>query len=225
MSQAIGDTLPLAIGVALSPMPIIAIVLMLGTPQARTNGPSFAVGWLAGLTAVGSITLVLASGNAAADSGGPATWASALKLVFGALFLLLAARIWHGRPRPGEEVQMPKWMTSIDGLSAGRSFGLGAVLSGLNPKNLALTVAAATAIAQTGISGGEKGAALSVFVILGSLTILAPVAVYFLMGARAKEILEGLKVFMAADNAAIMTVLLLVLGAKLIGDAMAGFGS
>ena len=42
------------------------------------------------------------------------------------------------------------------------------------------------------------------------------------MGEKAKEILDGLKSFMAAHNAAIMTVLLLVLGAKLIGDAIAG---
>jgi hypothetical protein len=42
------------------------------------------------------------------------------------------------------------------------------------------------------------------------------------MGARAASILTGLKTWMAAHNAAIMTVLLLVLGAKLIGDAIAG---
>ena len=54
---------------------------MLGTPQARTNGPAFAVGWLAGLTIVGTIVLVLATRNATSDSGMPATWASVLKLV------------------------------------------------------------------------------------------------------------------------------------------------
>jgi hypothetical protein len=102
---------------------------------------------------------------------------------------------------------------------------MGALLSGLNPKNLALTVAAATAIAQTGISGGQEAMALAVFIVLGSLTILVPVAIYFLMGAKAKEILDGLKGFMAAHNAAIMTVLLLVLGAKLIGGAIAGLST
>ncbi|MBM2823822.1 MAG: hypothetical protein HW413_2568, partial [Thermoleophilia bacterium] len=65
MGQAIGDILPLAIGVAISPVPIIAVVLMLGTPQARANGPAFAAGWVAGLTIVGAIVLLLASGNAA----------------------------------------------------------------------------------------------------------------------------------------------------------------
>ena len=98
-------------------------------------------------------------------------------------------------------------------------------LKGLNPKNLALTIAAATAIAETGISSGQEAGALAVFVVLGSVGILTPVAVYFLLGERAKGILEGLKAWMAAHNAAIMTVLLLVLGAKLIGDAITGLSS
>jgi hypothetical protein len=180
------------------------------------------VGWLGGLTVVGSIVLLLASGNAGADEGGPATWASALKLLLGVLFLLMAARIWHGRPKPGEEAQLPGWMQAIDGFSAAKAAGVGALLSGLNPKNLALTVAAATAIAETEIPGGQQAVALAVFVVLGSLTILVPVAIYFLMGARATEILDGLKCFMGAHNEAIMTVLLLLLGAKLIGDGIGG---
>ena len=110
----------------------------------------------------------------------------------------------------------------IDTFTAGKSFGFGALLSGVNPKNLALTIAAATTIAQTGISGGEAAGALAVFILVGSLSILAPVVIYFVMGAKAAVILDELKTWMAAHNAAIMSVLLLVLGAKLIGDAIAG---
>ena len=120
---------------------------------------------------------------------------------------------------------MPKWMQSIDTFTAGKALGLGALLSGLNPKNLALTIAAATAIAETDISGGQDAVALIVFIFIGSLSILAPLVIYFAAGAKAKEILDGLKTWMAAHNAAIMTVLLLVLGAKLIGDAIAGFST
>ncbi len=38
MGQAIGDILPLALAVAISPIPIIAIVLTLGTPRAPRTG-------------------------------------------------------------------------------------------------------------------------------------------------------------------------------------------
>jgi threonine/homoserine/homoserine lactone efflux protein len=222
MGQAIGEILPLAIGVAISPVPIIAIVLMLGTPRARSNGLAFALGWLAGLTIVGGALLALASGNSQENDGGPETWVSIVKLVLGVLFLLLAARTWRSRPKAGQEAAMPRWMQAIDTFTTGRSLVFGVLLSGVNPKNLALTIAAATTIAQTGISGGESAGALIVFILIGSLSILAPVGIYLALGARAAVILDELKDWMAGHNAAIMTVLLLVLGAKLIGDAVGG---
>jgi len=225
MGQAIGDVLPLAIGVALSPVPIIAIILMLGTPRARSTGLAFALGWLAGLTIAGAIMLALASGNADSSSGGPATWVSVLKLVLGILFLLLAVKQWRGRPQPGQEPTLPKWMQTIDTFTPGKSLGIGVVLSGLNPKNLALTIAAATVIAQAGISHGQEAGVLAVFILLGSLTILAPLGIYLALGSKATQILQGMKTWMSVHNAAIMTVLLLVLGAKLTGDAISGFSS
>jgi threonine/homoserine/homoserine lactone efflux protein len=222
VGQAIGEILPLAIGVAISPVPIIAIVLVLGTPRARSNGLAFALGWLAGLTIVGGALLALASGNSQENDGGPETWVSIVKLVLGVLFLLLAARTWRSRPKAGQEAAMPKWMQAIDTFTTGRSLVFGVLLSGVNPKNLALTIAAATTIAQTGISGGESAGALIVFILIGSLSILTPVFIYFALGTRAAVILDELKDWMGGHNAAIMTVLLLVLGAKLIGDAVGG---
>ena len=60
MGNAIGQTLSLAVGVALSPVPIIAVILMLVTPRARSNGPAFVVGWLVGLAIVGTVVLLVA---------------------------------------------------------------------------------------------------------------------------------------------------------------------
>ncbi|MGZ8735336.1 MAG: GAP family protein, partial [Acidimicrobiia bacterium] len=68
--DAIGGLLPSAIGVALSPVSIIAVILMLGTPKARTNGPAFAVGWVLGMVAVSVIVLLVAGG---ADEPGSST--------------------------------------------------------------------------------------------------------------------------------------------------------
>ena len=69
MGEAIGQLLPGAIGVALSPVPIIAVILMLATPRARVTGPSFAVGWVVGLVAVSVIVLLVAGPADDADSG------------------------------------------------------------------------------------------------------------------------------------------------------------
>jgi threonine/homoserine/homoserine lactone efflux protein len=223
LGQALGNILPFAVVVAISPIPIIAMVLVLATPRARSNGPAFAVGWVLGLSVLGGIVLALATGNATQDSGEPATWADVLNLVFGLVFLVLAVRTWRNRPRSGQEAEMPGWMDRIDTFGPGRSVRAGVLLSAVNPKNLVLTVAAAVAIAEADISGGQEVLALAVFVLVGSLSILALLAVYFVLGERSTETLGGLKTWLAEHNAAIMTVLLLVLGAKLVGDAISGF--
>lgn len=219
MGPAIGDILPLAVGVALSPVPIIAVVLMLGTPRGRVNGPAFLGGWILGLAVAGAIVLVAAGGAGAGDGGAPATWTGWLKLVLGLALIAGALRRWRGRPR-GDAPEMPGWMRAIDGFTAGRAVAMGVALSAINPKNLLLTIAAAAAIAQLGLSAGDEAASLAVFVVVATLGPAVPLAIYFGMGARAADILDGLRAWMAAHNAAIITVLLLVIGAKLIGDGI-----
>jgi threonine/homoserine/homoserine lactone efflux protein len=222
VGQAIGQVLSLGVGVALSPVPIIAVVLMLGTPRARANGPAFVLGWIVGLGVVGAVALVIAGSADASEGGEPATWVDVLKLVLGALLVLVAVRQWRGRPRAGAAAELPKWMQAIDTFGPGKAAGMAALLSGVNPKNLLLTLGAASAIAQTGIDTGQQAVALAVFVVIGTLGPGAPVAIYFALGAKAAHVLDELKVWMAAHNAAIMAVLCLVIGAKLVGDGVAG---
>jgi threonine/homoserine/homoserine lactone efflux protein len=223
MKDAIGQVLPLGIAVAISPVPIIAVVLMLATPQARSNGPAFVVGWIVGLAIVGTIVLLASSGASASDDGGPATWVSVLKLVLGVLLLLVGVREWRRRPRRGEhDAALPTWMQTIDSFRAPKAFGMGALLSGVNPKNLILTVGAAAAIAQTGIAAGEQAVALAVFIVLGTVGVAAPVVVFFALGERSREMLDTMRAWMAANNAAIMAVLMLVIGTKLLGDGISG---
>jgi threonine/homoserine/homoserine lactone efflux protein len=221
MWQTIGDLLPSAVGVALSPVPIIAVILMLGTPRARSNGPAFALGWVLGLVIVSVLVVLLASGADDPDSGSSTT-ADWVKVVIGALFLVMAFGQWRKRPKAGEHAEMPSWMSAIDRFTAGRSLGLGALLSGANPKNLALTLAASATIAQAGSSGGETTVAIAVFVIIGSLTVAGPVLFYVFAPTKAAGPLESIKQFMAEHNAVIMMIVLLVLGAKVLGQGIAG---
>jgi threonine/homoserine/homoserine lactone efflux protein len=224
VGQAIGQILSLAIGVAISPIPIIGVVLMLVTSRARANGPAFVVGWLLGLSIVGAIVL-LVSPSGTSDGGSPATWVSSLKLLLGALLVLMAAKQWRGRPHGDEQAATPKWMGAIDGFNALKALGAGVVLSAANPKNLLLAIAAAAAIVQTDIPGGEQAISYAVFALIGTVGVAVPVVIFFALGDRAGPILQRLKSWLAQNNGVIMAVLLLIIGAKLIGDAIAGFSS
>jgi threonine/homoserine/homoserine lactone efflux protein len=220
--HAIGEVLPLAIAAAISPFPIIGVVLMLVTPRARLNGPAFVVGWMVGLAAIGAIGLSLATAAGSDDHGNPSSSADAIQIVLGALLLAFAVREWRKRPRHGERVAMPGWMSAVDEFSPAKAWAAGLVLSAVNPKNLLLTLAAATTIAATDLSGADQVIAYLVYALVASIGVAVPVVIYWTMGSRSSEVLEGLKAWLAQNNATIMAVVFLLLGAKVLGQGIAG---
>ena len=218
LGGAIGDLLPSALAVALSPIPIVAVVVVLGAARARTAGPAFALGWIAGLVAVSVIVVLVLGGGSDAEETG-VNW---LKVAIGILFWVMAAKQWQKRPKPGEDPEMPSWMASIDSASPGRACVLGLALSGANPKNLALTLAASASIAEAQLTTADTAIAVAVFVAIGSATVAGAVLFYLAAPATAARPLGATKQFMSDNNAVIMMVVLLLLGAKLLGDGLAG---
>jgi hypothetical protein len=220
MGQGISEILTFAVGVAISPVPIIAVTLMLFSQRARVNGPVFLLGWLVALAIVSGVVYALADqADAATDStaSDAVAWG---KIVLGVLFLLLAARNWRQRPAGGAQPEMPKWMAGIDALKPVKALGLGLLLAGVNPKNLMLAAAAGAGLAQLGLSTGDAVGSLIVFVIVGSLTIAGPVVYYLLGGDHAKARLDGMKDWLALHNDAVMAVLFLVFGVDLIAKGL-----
>ena len=225
MGQAIGDILPLAIGVAASPLPISAVILMLFGPNARTTGPAFVLGWVLALAVVGAFVITVADTSDVSSEQGPADVVFALKLLVGLLLLVLAVRQWRSRPKEGEKPDVPGWMSAIDEFTALRAFGMAVLLAGVNPKNLGLTLAAGSAIALTGLTGAEPWIVLLIFVALASVTVVLPVAYYLVAGDSATRTLDSMKTWLISNNATIMSVLLLIIGAMLVGDGMGGLTS
>jgi threonine/homoserine/homoserine lactone efflux protein len=221
LTQAIGELLPSAVGVALSPLPIVAVILMLGTDRARSNGPAFALGWIAGLVIVSVIVLLIA-GDADDPDSTTSTSINWLLVSLGVVFLAMAAREWRSRPKHDEQPELPTWLAAVDAFTPAKSFGLGVGLSAINPKNLALTAAATASIAQAGLSGGETVAAVAVFVVIASATVAGPVVLYLFATDRAAGPLASLQEFMSRHNTVIMIVVLLILGAKLLGQGLGG---
>ena len=223
MGQAIGNVLPLAVAVAIFPVPIIAVVLLLGSDRGLAKGLAFVVAWFVGLAAVGAIALALGGALDASDGGEPATWVSVLLLALGVLLLALALKQWRGRPSAGEEAPMPGWMRAIDTFTTAKAAGAGFALSALNPKNALLTVAAAAEIADVGLPAGQQLTVLLGFVIVASAGVLTPVLISLALGDRSDGLLGELRSRLARHNSVIMAVLFVLIGAKLIGDAVTGF--
>ena len=220
MGQGISEVLPFAIGIALSPLPIIAVILMLFSERARVNGPVFLLGWVAGLAIVSTVVYVLADAADAATDTSTSDTVSWGKVVLGVVLLGLARRNWAKRPAPGQPAELPKWMATVESIAPARAFGLAALLSVVNPKNLVLAVGAAAGLGQLGISTGDAVVALVVFVAVSSSSIAFAVGYNAFGGAKARKTLDDLKAWMTEHHSAVMAVLFLVFGVVLISKGI-----
>jgi len=223
MGAAIGEILPLAVGVAISPIPIIAAILMLLSPRARVTSVGFLLGWVLGIVVAVTVFTLLSSilPEQGSDASNPAQ--GTIQLILGALLLLLAVGQWRKRPRRGVEPAMPKWMQAIDKMTFPVAFGLGFVLSAVNPKNLLMGAGAGVDIGSAGLAVGEIVLVIAVFTVIAASTVLVPVVGYLVAASKLRDPLDALRGWLEKENAVIMAVLLLVIGVSLIGKGIAGF--
>ena len=217
---AFGDALPAAIGIAISPIPIVLVILMLVSLKARTNGPAFLAGWVLGVGFVTTLAFTLANTADAGTDSGASDRVNVMQLLLGVLFLFLALRQWKDRPAPGEVPEPPKLFAAVDSMGVGKALGFGFVAAAANPKNLPLAISGGASMAQIGATGGDAVASILLFVLVASASVAAPVIVYFFLGDRADAILAVWKTWLIANNATVMMVLFVVLGAKMLGTGL-----
>ena len=222
MSEVIGEILPLAVGIAISPIPIIAAILMLLSPRAKRTSVGFLIGWLAGIV-VAVVLFTLLTSVIPQDNAGPSPVAGVIKIILGALLLLLAIKQWRTRPAEGEQASMPKWMSAIDAMTAGKALGLGFLLSAVNPKNLLMAISAGVIVGSADPAVDQIAVVIIIFVLLAASTVLIPVIGYLIASARLAGPLDKLREWLVENNALIMAVLLLVIGVSVIGKGLANF--
>ena len=221
MKVVVGEILPLALVVTISPLNIIPAILLLFTAKPLVNATSFLVGFIVGVGAMLAAFVALASAVDLGADSGHATWAGIVKLVLGVYLAFAAVKKFRGRPRSGEEGSMPKWMDGIAKYSPTKSLTAGIVLGALNPKNLVVGLAAAAAIGAAGLTIGGQLAVGALYVLVAVLGVAAPIVAMLVLGAR-PEVLDGWNIWLRHNNATVMSVLFLVFAVVLIGQGISG---
>ena len=218
MDQAIREAAPLAFGVALSPLPIAAVIVILSTANARANASAFVATWVLGILAVG--LTVFAIPGLETNRGDPTKLAGAIRSVLGLLLIALAWKQWRSRPASRKDAEVPAWMAKLETIGVGQAAWTGFLFSGVNPKNLVFTGAAAAAIDASRLDPMQQFVALLSYAGLASVTVAVPVIGFFVFGHRAEATLNRFKDWLIGNNAAVMTVLLAVLAAVILIGAV-----
>ena len=207
----LGELVPLALVVALSPVSIIpAVVLVLHTDHPKPTGLAFMAGWLVGLAALTTIFVQVPHLIDGIGRGSP-PWAPWLRIAIGALLIALAVGRWLTRERTTRPPALLNRLRRITPASAAL-IGLGLVVA--NPKVLVMN-AAAGLIIGTAAAGVSVWLAAAFYTALAGSTVIAPVLAYVVAGERVDDQLERVRDWMQREHAAVTAVILLVVGVLL----------
>lgn len=223
MGDVIGEILPLALGIAISPVPIIAAILMLLSPKPTGTSLGFLLGWVVGI--VVAVTLFSLLSQALPEESGDTSnpTAGVVKIVLGALLVLLALKQWRGRPKDGEEAALPGWMKAIDSMTPTRATGLGFALSAVNPKNLLMAAGAGVIIGGASLTSTDSTIVIVVFTSIAAASVAVPVIANLVASTKMAGPLDVMRAWLTKENAVVMAVLLLVIGIDVIGKGISSF--
>lgn len=214
MIDALKDALPMAIGLALSPFPLIAIIILLMTPKAKSNALWFLLGWFLGIYFIGLLILLIPGLDA--DGGIPTIFSGIVRIVIGLILLIFAFKSWLKRPRPGDEVITPKLFLTIDTFGLKKSMFTGFLFSAANVKNLAFSAAGAARMDQSLSGDGNTFIALAIFALIGSSVLMFPVMVYVIAGEKIEPTFLVWKKWLIKNNKMLLVVILSFIGLILL---------
>ncbi|MCK8478329.1 GAP family protein [Microbacterium aurugineum] len=219
MIAVLADLLTIGIAVAISPLSIVAVILMATSGKGRTNGTAFILGCYAwGILFVGVLVLIGRAAGADDPDSGPHITIDVIEIVLGVGLLVLAVMQWRSRFSHGT----PKWMASIDGLTAWKAFLVGMLISGpLSPKDLPLLAAAGGRISQAALPAEQIVATVLIFGVIGVSAVAIPWIISVVSPDKVEVRLSGMRNWLVTNHAVIMAVLFVILGFKLIGAGVA----
>lgn len=216
--EAIGGTLPLGVGIALSPLPIATVIILVMTSKASTNAPAFLLGWISGILAVGFVVSILP--GIETTRGEPTSLSGVFRIILGMVLLSLIWKQWQQRPRPNEPVRVPKVLANLDTIGAFQSLIIGFLFVVIHPKNLVLAATGAATIDSAMLAPDLHFIAFMVFTTIASTSVIFPVAAYFLARRSFEDVFAKWKDWLIENNVTLLIVLLLVFGMLLIGRGM-----
>lgn len=214
MLSAVVESLPIALGIVLATLPLMAVPLTLISRGATAVAGWFLTGYFVGF--VGLAGLVILGADLLSFTSADVGWTLALRLLLGAALLALAWHKWRGRPRNGAEAAPPAWVEVLDRLGSRGAAGLGLALVVLNPKNAVLVASGGLAIAAADPAPAAQAVALVVFSAFSCLGVAAPLVLRLALGQKVQAPLGHLRGLLVRYDAQILAVVLAGLGAVIV---------
>ncbi len=208
--EALGISLPLALGIAAAPWAIITLMILLLTPRAVSNAYAFLMGWFIGLMLV--VIVVMNSPGLMNDSGEPSRLMGWIRLGMGTVFMVFSFFLFKKIPKGKEQQTIPKWIEKVDSFGIFHAAGLGIFHSTLNLKNSSMAVVGAASIARQGLTSWQELMALLLFCMIASIGVMIPHIIFILFRRNTELIFGKIKIWILKNRVLVLLLILIIFG-------------
>lgn len=213
MESITAQLIPLATGIVISPIPLVAVIAILLSVRSKANAFAYTASITVAAAVITAVTAYTTTGVAAKASGGAHTVQTVFAVVFTIGFLALAYSSWRARPKGDAEPAMPSWLAQIDSMQPLKAAVLGLLLTVPNAKNLPLELKAGSIIGGDHLSWIGILAYSVLFAVAASIALIILSTLAAVPSERVTDALRSTKTALIRHNSAIMTVLFLMLAA------------
>ncbi len=214
------NSLPLAVGISLSPIAIIAVVVLLAQGN-RKGARWFLVGWLAGLTLLTGIVAAFGHQMRPDQQASMRPWVpTAQMIVGGGLLLWVIYTFMRSRNVPPKS-EVPMVLQAADSFGPLQSFGMAIFMAIINVKNVALLLAFLLILLSRPRPIVWTVASLATFIVVASLTIAVPVLYALIKGQDAEPALKKLHGWMLRYQTTILHGFIGIVGLVLLLQGLA----
>jgi threonine/homoserine/homoserine lactone efflux protein len=156
------------------------------------------LGYTGAYTLIGISVVILGYRTTGSNAGEPSLFLPVLLIVLGSLLLLLALRNW--RKPISEDKEEPRFFSIVDKITPMKAFGLGALVSVVNFKNLALYLTALSVVILSDLVISERLFITVLVALVFCLSVIIPVLIYIAFPKRARDLLNGLRLFLNRNS-------------------------
>ncbi len=213
-----GQSLILALGAAVSPIPLTVSILLLSQPgRGRAKALAFAGGQVLALSII-TVALLLLLHKTIGTQHHDAKRESTIDIVIGVILLLAAAKTFFTKPKP----KQPKPEKPQKQRSLFNEFSFGAGLMAVNIETLALIAASikALAVVKSGVAVDVVGLAL--IVLIATVSVTVPPLITFAVPKQSDRALKWLNEQTKKHLRVISGGFLLFFGAYLLFKGISG---
>ena len=211
------DLLLIAVGIALEPLPLTALILILASERGVRKGLGFVMGWFASLTVVIALTVLVTGGKPPAPSSAPSVAVLVAKLGIGVALVLVGLRHRRRLGQPPAPKKPPTWMSRIDNMGVLSAAGLAILL-----QPWGLIAAGAATVVDAKLDSIEEYFALFAFVIVSSSVVITMEVYAAFWPEAADRKLSDLRNWMDSHREQVIVALSLVIGLWLVGKSIYG---